>query len=376
MIDRYACRQVAQHWDEVSKLSRWSLIWLAASNAIGHPVRGELGVLDVARVHAREARYGHDVAAACEALREVVVASGDTEGARWLHYGLCSSDVVDSGLWLTCRDVTAELIDLAEVARSGLGELGSDATQVLHRTHGQPARVQSAGSRWHRHAINLGSSIHGLRAAQRRLSLPSFTGPTGEAGELTLIQRRKLRAAIAGSEQGSGNVAAGQAVGRDDYINWLQAVSRLATVCERFGRDVRLLAMTGEVREGRGPEYRGSSSMPHKHNPTRSERLCGLAPVVRGLVAGYQEAAAECWDAHSLEHSSAERVCFPAVTELVGFMLTEFYEIASTLECEFHNAPLPLRDSYAERNELIRRGADGGEAWEAVRDASASARGD
>jgi adenylosuccinate lyase len=107
--------------------------------------------------------------------------------------------------------------------------------------------------------------------------------------------------------------------------------------------------------------------MPHKQNPTRSERLCGLAPVIRGMIAGYIEAAADQWDAHSLEHSSAERVVIPQISELTGFMLTEVADIASSLVIDeaavARNVQAAPADSYAERNRLIREGLDGGEAW-------------
>lgn len=107
--------------------------------------------------------------------------------------------------------------------------------------------------------------------------------------------------------------------------------------------------------------------MPHKSNPTRSERLCGLAPVVRGLVNGYAESAASLWDAHSLEHSSAERIVIPQVTELVGFMLTEVADIAETLVVHRvlveRNASVAPADSFEEKNRLVREGTDGGEAW-------------
>ena len=383
-VERYACGQVGSEWTETARLIGWLEVWQAATAAVDHPFDEWTDWLvrdldsDVgwrARGWTLETRYGHDVAAACEALRETLHGLGAVEPARWLHYGLCSSDVADGGLWLTARAVTAELEDLADVAITSLLRLESEQLeeQVVHRTHGQAAQVGFGGLRWSRHRQNLAAATRSMKTSAVRLSLPAFNGPTGTGGVLTVSQRRAIRAKLAGSEQGAGSAAAGQNVGRDDYVQWAQAVSRLATACERFGRDVRLLAATGvdEVSEGRGPEYRGSSSMPHKHNPTRSERLCGLAPVVRGLVAGYQEAAAECWDSHSLEHSSAERVVLPQITELTGFMLREVYEIADTLVIHpgevAENVDVAPADSFARRNELVREGVDGQAAYEATR---------
>ena len=371
-MNRYACSQVARHFDEVEVVGRWVDVWYAALATSGHPATANIGFVDIATIRAAEKRYGHDVVAACETLREAFRECGDEQGAQWLHYGLCSSDVADAGLWLTTKEVTGELVDLLEVAMAGLDELGRRwPGQTVHRTHGQAAQVGPGITRWGRHSQNFAAAKRYLEVCQKRLSLPAFNGPTGNGGELTLNQRRRLREALAGSSQGAGSSAAGQNVGRDDYVAWAEAVSRVATACERFGRDVRLLAMTGEMVERRGGEYRGSSSMPHKLNPTRSERLCGLAATVRGLVSGYREAAAECWDAHSLEHSSAERVVLPQISELTGFMLQEVHAISTEavilpVMVEFWVERLPT-DSYARRNALVAAGADPDEAYEALR---------
>lgn len=373
MTLRYQYGPVGSEWTERAKLLNWIAVWRAANDATGHPFEPLLiGEVDMVaqRAWLLEADYGHDVAAACEALRGRL---GESDAARWLHYGLCSSDVTDGGLWLTLQAVTAELVDIAQNAGQAIGTMANRwPSEAVHRTHGQAAQKGSAYGRWHRAEQNIAAGWQILQVSAKRLSLPAFNGPTGNGGELTMLERRSIRRALSGANAGSGSPASGQNVGRDEIVAWTQSVARLATAAERFGRDVRLLAQTGidEVREGRGAGYRGSSSMPHKQNPTRSERLCGLAPVVRGLVAGYQEAAAECWDAHSLEHSSAERVVLPQISELTGFMLNEVREIADTLVVNrgavADNLEERPADSYKRRNALIRDGA-AGDTWEQVK---------
>lgn len=377
MTDRYFVPSVARWFTQEAVLTSWVDVWSAASAATGHPfhVLSSMSVPDVVVTRAREleAQYGHDVAAAAEALRQALYESGQPEAAQWLHYGLCSSDVADTGLLLRARKVDRELRRLTTAAINSVVPLSTRAglTPVVYRTHGQPAQVGPARARWG------GVSYRLVEAARRPTPAWStgFDGPTGTGGELTNDERWAITRALGVPATPRPRGLGTQATPRGGVVAWLTGLTELASVAEFFGTQVRLLAMTGEVREGRPSEYRGSSSMPHKHNPTRSERLCGLAPVVRGLVAGYTEAAASCWDAHSLEHSSAERVVIPQVCELVAFILTEVADIADTLElCEPVSARFVAEapaDSYKERNRLIAAGADGNEAYEAAREAGA-----
>jgi adenylosuccinate lyase len=379
-MSRYSCPDVADIWSEPSKLRRWIRVWEAASAATGHPftVDSYWSGTVLSRARQLEAEYEHDVAAACEALREHLSRTGENaDAAQWLHYGLCSSDVTDAGLILALRDTTGILARLESIAGSAVQSLAARYTDVpvVYRTHGQAARVGPGYARWHRHEMALARARVAMSGAVNRLVLPAFDGPTGIDGQvLGVSTRRVIRKELGG--EGSGQPEARQGIDRAPVVAWAQAVARVVGACEAFGRDVRLLAQTGlgEVSEGRGEGYRGSSSMPHKHNPTRSERLCGIAPVVRGMVNGYAEAASENWDCHSLEHSSAERIVIPQVSELAGFALTEVAGIASSLNVDFLRVKNLMKmapaDSYAERNRLIREGADGGEAWELARDGS------
>lgn len=368
-MDRYACPEIDALFTTEAQYARWLRVEATASAATGHPLVSD-GWIEwrsfVERCLSREQEYGHDVAAFVEVLREHE-ADHDIDAARWLHYGLCSSDVVDAGWLLAFRDVTEVLHEKAQMAVEAVGTFGNtqSSTATVYRTHGQAAQVSAGDHRWQ-------GLWNSLLHVDRWLgqTLPDtigFDGPTGNGGEFTFEQRCRV-GGVLGLDTHSGHTGQ-QAQRRDRWVVWLRTVADLATWCERFGTQVRLLAQTGvdELREGRGADYRGSSSMPHKQNPTRSERLCGLAPVVRGLVAGYAEAAASCWDSHSLEHSSAERVVIPQVTSLVGFMLTEVTEIARSLvvnaENVEHNALVAPGDSYAAKNALVRDGVDGGTAW-------------
>lgn len=377
-MNRYACPQIDRLWTITEQLIRWERVERTVSHVIGHsltspqvPWKGDA----LARFVQLERQYGHDLAAFVETLREYESTYGSSDSARWLHFGLCSSDVVDVGWLLGMRTASGTLHGLVGAAITVIGKLeAKHAVTTLYRTHGQAAQTGAWSARWagHRRAL-----IHASRMMSEHLpSLAGFDGPTGTGGMLTMGQRREIHQVLRLNSRSSGEGR--QAADRETWVTWLQSVASIATVCERFATDVRLLAHAGvdEVREGRPDTYRGSSSMPHKSNPTRSERICGLAPMVRALANGYAEAAASCWGSHSLEHSSAERIAIPQVTSLVGFILTEVANIAGSLVVDVDQVDANTKtlhgDSYEERNHLIEAGMDGGEAWSQVQTTTAN----
>lgn len=372
-LRRYACPSIDELWTLDAQYERWMFVWRATAAVIGHPLP-EIDAPLVGFAHTVErfeAQFGHDVAAAAEAYRQLIQEVDTTNSARWVHFGLCSSDVVDAGNLIAIWRASSVLDGLARdayVAIDGLARLTTAVT--VYRTHGQAARLGPSSARWVGHASLLRDAVSRLMN-----SLPhrvGFDGPTGTGGLLTDDQRDQIAADLSfmTDESDTGR----QAQDRIEWSRWLSSVADLASVAERFATEVRLLAATGvdEVSEPPGvPGYRGSSSMPHKRNPTRSERICGLAPVVRGLARGYEEAACSVWGSHSLEHSSAERVTFPLVTSLVGFVLTEVAAIASDLKVDAdavrRNVADAPADSFVARNAMVARGLSPDAAYEAAR---------
>lgn len=378
MTDRYS-HPAGQLWERRRTLDRWSAVWfLTYQHSVDHIAAPDPWLSDVSTMrswHHRagelEAVYGHDVAAAAEALREALRDIGSTDAARWLHYGLCSSDVADAAQVLAMREATALIrAEVTRVLTALDGVTALSLSDSVYRTHGQAAQIGLASERWHGLSEALGRADTALGSAAAKLVMPAFGGPTGTGGVLSPEARRRLVRSLGDRELRENRGR--QNVDRAEWVRWTHAVARLAGWCESLGTQVRLLAQTGigEVTEGRGSEYRGSSSMPHKRNPTQSERLCGLAPVVRGLANGYAEAAASNWDAHSLEHSSAERVVLPQVAGLTAWMLSQSAALVANLQFSVDqieaNAAASPADSYAERNRRVLEGEDGGSAYTAV----------
>lgn len=358
-MTRYACPTVDSIWTEEAKLARWLRVWGVCGVATGHPLPATLKTHAGGRawfleaVEDRERVTGHDVQAALDVLRgHLLQVYGDQDGSgsgSWLHFGLCSSDVVDAGWLLGISASTTELNRLLNRTNQALRALAGDldGRDALYRTHGRAAQVQPASNRWWGHEQTLLTGLHAMYAAMP--NTVGFNGPTGNGGALTLDERARIARDL-GLQLSAPNGY--QAADRTEWARWLRCVVDLATVCERVATDVRLLSIeeVGEVTEGRATGYVGSSSMPHKSragvsNPTQSERICGIAAVVRGLANGYAEACSSIWGSHSLEHSSADRLCIPQVTGLVGYVLeqttkviTELVVDTKTAESNWYNA--------------------------------------
>lgn len=375
---RYACEAIDSIWSEQSKLDRWLQVWRAQLSAVGHP-HPLFGIKDFSTlVTEREKVTGHDVAAALDVLRPSML---DVKAAEWLHYGLCSSDVADAGYLLAIAEAEEHLLSLSRDVMNALQELSkrSKDVQTLYRTHGQAAQVSNGDARWNGYEIEL--DVVSTRLTAVRPSTFGLQGPTGTGSALTQEQANEMAKAL-GLRFRSLSARGQQAADRTQWALWAHAVAALATLSQRVATQIRLLAYeeVGEVTEGREQGYVGSSSMPHKSadgrsNPTRSERVCGMAAVIRGLANSYAEACSSVWDSHSLEHSCADRILLPQITGYTGFVLVELADVLRTLkinegEIDTNRYGVTERwpdgqDSYRRRNRLIREGADG-DTWKAA----------
>ena len=268
----------------------------------------------VEAVKERERTTNHDVAA----FVDVVAASVGDEG-RWIHYGLTSSDVLDTALALQLVEAGVILIEGATTYRDALVARAHEhaETPCVGRTHGDtrsrpPSGSGSPASRSRQIAT---SSACGRRSSMRRsASSPAPSAPTPRC------RRRSRPPSWTGSA--SGRRTSTQVVPRDRHAQVLGAVALAGAGLERFAQEVRGLQRT-EVREVEEPfasgAQKGSSAMPHKRNPIVSERICGLARVLRGYSqAGVENVA--LWHERDISHSGAERVILPDATILLGYM--------------------------------------------------------
>ena len=319
---------MAQVWSEESKLARWLEVELAVLDAWA-----ELGVVPVAeartvrsaavppspaRVAEIEAVTHHDLAAFVDAVAETLGPEG-----RWLHYGLTSSDVVDTALSLQVRDAGAVLLeglDRAFAAVVARAEEHRDTVMVA-RTHGVHAEPTTFGVKLAGWAFELDRDRERLARALEGMRVGKLAGAVGtySTGDPEL---ERLACDALGLVP---EPAPTQVVPRDRHAELLAALGLTAASLERFATEIRHLART-EVREVSEPFARGqkgSSAMPHKRNPVVAERICGLARIVRAAVAVGLENVA-LWHERDISHSSAERIAIPDAFLALDYMLDRF----------------------------------------------------
>jgi adenylosuccinate lyase len=319
---------MARAWSDEARLSHWLEVELAALDAwaqlgavpadvVVH-IRASARVPSPARVADLERETGHDVAAFVDAVAATLGDDG-----RWFHFGLTSSDVVDTALALTVQRAGAlvlEELDGAFHAVSARAEEFRD-TVMVGRTHGVHAEPTTFGFKLAGWAFQLDRDRERLTRALEGLRVGKLSGAVGTYAatdpELERIACERL-----GLEPAPTST---QILQRDRHAEVLAALALLASSLDRFATEIRHLART-EVREleepfGRG--QKGSSAMPHKRNPIVAERICGLARVVRAhALVGMENVA--LWHERDISHSSAERVVLPDSFLAVDYMLDRF----------------------------------------------------
>jgi adenylosuccinate lyase len=328
VIARYSRPAMTRIWSEEGKLARWLDVELAALDgwaAVGivpADVATEIRKRAVApspeRVAEIEARTQHDVAAFVDAVGEQLGPIG-----RWFHYGLTSSDVLDTALSLQIRDAGRLVLDGLEGALSAVAaqaERHRD-TLMIGRTHGVHAEPTTFGLKLAVWAFELDRANARARAGLERLRVGKLSGAVGTYAS-TDPEVERIACEQLGLEPAQ---AATQVLQRDRHAELLAALAVAAASLERFALEIRHLART-EVREVEEPFRRGqkgSSAMPHKRNPVVAERICGLARVVRAAaVVGLENVA--LWHERDISHSSAERVAIPDAFLALDYMLDRF----------------------------------------------------
>jgi adenylosuccinate lyase len=319
---------MARVWSEAAKLERWLAVELAALDAwaqVGvvpartvEAIRARARVPSPERVLEIERATNHDVAAFVDAVAESLGPEG-----RWLHYGLTSSDVLDTALALTVQDAGKLVLGGIEGAVAAVAERAHEQrdTLTIGRTHGVHAEPTTFGLKLAGWAFQLERDRRRVEQAVEGLRVGKLSGAVGTYASTT-PEVERLTCDALGLEPAPSST---QILQRDRHAELLSALALLASSLERFALEVRHLART-EVREVEEPfasGQKGSSAMPHKRNPIVSERICGLARLVRGYaLVGLENVA--LWHERDISHSSAERVVLPDAFLAVDYMLDRF----------------------------------------------------
>jgi len=319
MIERYTRPEIGAVWTDEARMTAWRDVEVAAAAALDGPREEELQAIRTATftveaVKERERVTDHDVAAFVDVLG---ASAGDA--GRWIHYGLTSSDVLDTALALQLRRAGDVILPGARTLAATLAERAREhaGTVCVGRTHGVHAEPTSFGLKLAGFAFEAHRNAERLDRAFAQAALGAISGAVGTYATLGPDYEKCV---LDGLGLAAEPVST-QVVPRDRHAELVQAIALAGAGLERFATEIRHLQRT-EVREVEEPfreGQKGSSAMPHKRNPITTERISGLARVLRG----YAQAAVEdvaLWHERDISHSGAERVILPDATILLDYM--------------------------------------------------------
>jgi adenylosuccinate lyase len=324
MILRYTRPEIGAVWSQQRKMECWLEVELAATEAWAEEGAVPREAAEAARANAaftveaveeRERVTDHDVAAFVD-----VVAESVGEHGRWIHYGLTSSDVLDTALALQLRDAGEVLLGSARAYRDALIEraLEHRDTLCVGRTHGVHAEPTTFGLRLAGFAFEADRNLYRLTNAFEQLAFGKLSGAVGTYASVPPAVEARVMERLGLQRED----VATQVVPRDRHSVLTSRIAIAGGGLERFATEVRNLQRT-EVREVEEPfasgQQKGSSAMPHKRNPIRSERITGLSRVLRGYAQTGLENIA-LWHERDISHSGAERVILPDATIALDYM--------------------------------------------------------
>jgi adenylosuccinate lyase len=335
VIPRYSRPTMLRVWSEEAKLAHWLEVELAAlegwaelgrvpAEAVAQ-IRDNVAVPSPERVAELERVTNHDVAAFVDAVAQDLGPEG-----RWFHFGLTSSDIVDTGLALAVREAGEVVLEGVDAAVAVVARRAEEHAQtpIIGRTHGIHAEPTTFGVKLAGWAFQLARDRSRVEHALEAMRVGKLSGAVGTYAttdpELERIACERL-----GLEP---EPVSTQIVPRDRHAELLSALAVLASSLERFALEIRHLARTEvrEVEEPFGAGQKGSSAMPHKRNPILSERICGLARVVRGYaLVGLENVA--LWHERDISHSSAERIVLPDAFLAIDYMVDRFAALVDGL---------------------------------------------
>jgi len=324
MIARYIRPAMAAIWSEQRKYENWLQVEIAATTALARAGIVPLSAVEslkqrasftIERIHEIEAETRHDVLAFTTAVAESV-----GEDARWLHYGLTSTDVVDTAQGLALVQASAlireGIVRFRDVLRKRAVEF--QHTPTIGRTHGVHAEPTTFGMKLLLWYAEMGRNLKRFDAAAEDLRVGKISGAVGAFGKLTPAHEAAILAEL-GLQPA---LISTQILQRDRHAAYITTLAVLASTLDKIALEIRHLQRT-EVREAEeffSIGQKGSSAMPHKRNPITSENICGLARVIRGNAQVALENVA-LWHERDISHSSAERIILPDTTILADYLL-------------------------------------------------------
>ena len=333
MIDRYSRPAMKQVWSDENKYLKWMAVELAACEA--WTSEGVIPEEDMAKLRGAEYNHArmmekfeatrHDVTAFLTSITESLGPEG-----RWLHLGLTSSDVLDTGLDLQLCEAGALLQTELDRAIAALGEkaVQHKDTLAMGRTHGVHAEPTTMGFRFALWWDELQRQKERLTDAVENVRVGMISGAVGTHATVPPSVEERVCRELGLKVAKISN----QVIQRDRYAHFMSALALIAASLEKFATEIRALQRTEihELEEPFSQDQTGSSSMPHKRNPELAERICGLARLIRGNANTALENVA-LWGERDISHSSAERIILPDSCLALDYILSIFSHIIEGL---------------------------------------------
>jgi adenylosuccinate lyase len=334
MIERYSRPEMTAIWTEENKFKAWLEVEILACEAWA-----ELGVIpkddvqalrenadfDMNRIYEIEQETRHDVVAFTRAVSETL-----GEERKWVHYGLTSTDVVDTALGYLLKQANdilrKDLAKFVEIVKKKAIE--HQQTVMMGRTHGVHAEPTTFGLKLALWYEEMKRNVERFESASKGVEFGKISGAVGTYANIEPFVEQYVCEKL-------GTTAAPistQTLQRDRHAEYMATLALIATSLEKFATEIRGLqkSETREVEEAFGKGQKGSSAMPHKRNPIGSENISGLARVIRGyMISAYESVA--LWHERDISHSSVERVILPDATILLNYMLNRFGNIVQNL---------------------------------------------
>ena len=376
MIERYINNRVNAIWNDQNRFDTWKLIQEKYVETLEQLKIAEAGIAKKIReaevskeeVYKQEEVTNHDLASFVDILQKKV-----GEGSNWVHYGLTSSDIVDSAnslLIIQSIEVAQELI-LNLLKELKLKAIKNKDTKIIGRTHGVYAEETFLGNIFGNWYLEIKRSLDRLERAKVSIAYGKLSGPVGNhtvvTEEMEEITLEKLGL--------KPEIFASQIVSRDRYAEVFTSLSILASTYERISTNLRSYQRSeiSEMYEPFKDGQKGSSAMPHKKNPIGSERITGLARIVRGYTLSGLENMV-LWNERDISNSSVERIALPDCFNLICFMTSELTSIISDLVINYEQIEINLNNAKSKTmsqkilSHLVSVGVNREEAYKVIQD--------
>ena len=349
MIDRYLNKDLEKIWSDQNKIDTWKNIQFyyvqtledenIAPNGLSEKIKSTK--VSKEEVEEREAITNHDLASFVDVLQEKV-----GEGSNWIHYGLTSSDIIDTANSLL---ITESIVVVENLVKELLTVLETRAiqekdTKIIGRTHGVFAEETFLGNIFGNWFLEIKRGLERLARARENIGVGKLSGPVGNYSVVSEEIEQKTLNKL-GLQQ---EIFASQIVSRDRYAEVLSSIAILGSTFDRVATNIRSYQRSeiSEMFEAFKEGQKGSSAMPHKKNPIASERISGLARILRGnIISGLENMV--LWNERDISNSSVERIIFPDSFNIIAFISKELKNVIENLHINYEkiNSNLELANS-------------------------------